>query len=212
MHLKLGAGRSRIAASQASRSRSHPRSGAMPKWRTGSWRPGPIRRGWMYVRAIDPRIIVALIACSVAAEFAIAGYVQGDQASLSATEASAIERSEFQAAFANARREAFAEGKQRGIEAGRRAARRAAQRAGAADGARRGAAAAGRQQAAIAAAAAAAERAAKPASRSRNAETAAETAETAEPASTSAPAPAAPSAEPSPPPQEPCFDAAGFPC
>jgi hypothetical protein len=209
VHLKLGVGRSRIASGEASRSRSHPRSRTMPEWRTGSWRPGPIRRGWMHVRRIDPRIIVALIACSVAAEFAVAGYVEGDRTSVSGTETSRIERSEFQAAFENARREAFAEGRQRGIEAGTRAAKTAARRAGAAAGARRGAAAAAQQQAAIAAAAAAAERAAKPASRSRNAETAAETAE---PASTSAPPPAAPSAEPSPPAQEPCFDAAGFPC
>jgi hypothetical protein len=161
---------------------------------------GPITRALRpIVKAVDPRILVALVACIAAAGVAAAGYLVGESNAVGATDAAAARQSAFEDAFATAREEAVAQGKVRGREAGARTGRRAAERAGARAGARRGAAAAAQEQAAIAAAAAAAER------RARREARAAETPTTTTPATE----PVTP--EPAPPP-EPCFDVAGFPC
>lgn len=164
------------------------------------WRPAerPIRWAWRHpLRAVDSRIVVAVLTFIVAAEFAVAGYVMGEESRVSAIDAGAVEAWHFQDAFSAARQDAILQGRQRGIEAGAWAARRAAERAGARAGARRG-------EAVVELAARQRER--RAAGAGAELATEAPAAESA-PRPSSAPAPAVPSAPP-----EPCFDPAGFPC
>jgi hypothetical protein len=175
-------------------------------------REGPIRRAWRHTaHSVDRRVLIAALACIAAAEFAVAGYVIGEETTIGGVEASGVEQFYFQDAYSAARRNAIAEGRQRGIEAGALEAETAAKRAGARAGARRGAAAAAQEQAAVAAAeaaaAAAADRAERRATSGPSTEAAAPSPAPAEPA----PAEPAPAPAPAPPP-EPCVDAAGFPC
>jgi hypothetical protein len=171
-----------------------------PDWEASQASEGPIARALQRTAdAVDPRIVIAVIACIAVAAVGAAGYLIGESKAVGASDAAAARRVSFQHAFDAARRDATAQGKERGSAAGARAGKRAAEKAGARAGARRGAAAAAREQAALAAAAQAAE---------RRARRQAHEAETPAPTTTPAPEPVAP--EPAPP--EPCFDVAGFPC